>query len=209
MSRLLQPVAAADLPEYPLDGSERLESHWFMTWERRRWLNSDMRLKGTPECRAHYFDLICVSFDHSPIGTLPDDIDLLARILMVDVSHFRALCQLPYGPLHRWERCRAGGEVRLMHKVVVDTLLEALSRKEDNRARTEAANKSRALQRLRARLAAIDVALATNDNAVRWIDRWFDDHEVLKRDDAQLRRALAAWSDHVRAVSQLGGGRGR
>ncbi|MFP4045429.1 MAG: hypothetical protein ACLFTP_12850 [Rhodosalinus sp.] len=73
MSRMLQPVDAADLPEYPLDGSERLESHWFMTWERRRWLNSDMRLRGTPECRAHYFDLICLSFDHSPIGTLPDE----------------------------------------------------------------------------------------------------------------------------------------
>ena len=45
-------VEASTLDVYPLDGSERLESHHFMTWERRRWLNSDMRLKGTPEARA-------------------------------------------------------------------------------------------------------------------------------------------------------------
>lgn len=197
------------LPEYPLHGSERLESHWFMPWERRRWLNSDMRLKGTPECRALYFDLICISFDHSPVGTLPNDLDLLARILMVDAGHFRALCQLPYGPLHKWEPCRCDGDVRLMHRVVIDTLVEAVSRKEDNRAKTEAANKSRALQRLRARLSAIDLGLGANDTAVRWIDRWFDENEVIKRDDAQLRRALGAWSDHVRAVERSGGGRVR
>lgn len=40
-----------------------------MVWERRRWLNSDMRLKGTPECRALYFDLINIAYDNSPIGT--------------------------------------------------------------------------------------------------------------------------------------------
>ena len=51
-------VDMEDLPEYPLNGSVRLDSHWFITWERRRWLNSDMRLKATPECRALYFDLI-------------------------------------------------------------------------------------------------------------------------------------------------------
>ncbi len=59
----LQPVPTDDLPEYPLGIEDRLDSHYFMAWERRRWLNSDMRLKGTPECRALFFDLINISYD--------------------------------------------------------------------------------------------------------------------------------------------------
>lgn len=197
----MRPVDPDKLPEYPLDGSERLESHWFMPWERRRWLNSDMRLHGTPESRAHYFDLICISYDHQPIGTLPKDLDLLARLLFVDARMFRAMCALPYGPLHKWELCRCGSEVRFMHPRIVETLVEAISRKEDNRAKTDAANKSKALQRVRSKLSAIDVHLAANDDAVRWIDGWFERQSVKRRDDAQYRAAMSAWIEHVRKAS--------
>lgn len=61
--RSLPPVSIDDLPEYPLTVEDRLDSHYFMTWERRRWLNSEMRLRGTPECRAYFFDLINISYD--------------------------------------------------------------------------------------------------------------------------------------------------
>lgn len=197
----LRAIDLGELPEYPLDGAERLESHWFMPWERRRWLNSDMRLRATPECRAHYFDLICIAYDHQPIGTLPHDVDLLARLLMVREDHFRALCSMPFGPLHNWVPCRVKSEVRLMHTVIVETLVEAISRKEDNRARTDAANRSKALQRVRSKLAAIDVHLASNDEAVRWIDGWFEREGVKRRDDAQYRAAMNAWVDHIRRAS--------
>lgn len=198
---VIRPVDPATLPVYPLDGTERLESHWFMPWERRRWLNSGMNLHGTDASRIHYFNLINIAYDHQPIGTLPNDLDLLARLLFVDAKHFRAMCALPYGPLHKWELCLCGDEVRLMHPMIVSTLIEAISRKEDNRAKTDAANKSKALQRVRSRLAAIDVQLATNDDAVRWIDGWFDRQGVKRRDDAQYRAALAAWMDHVRRAT--------
>ncbi|MEM9845530.1 MAG: hypothetical protein AAF965_12080, partial [Pseudomonadota bacterium] len=60
-----QLIDTDDLIEYPLDGTERLDSHYFVPWERRRWLNSDMRLKGTAECRALYLDLLWISYDHT------------------------------------------------------------------------------------------------------------------------------------------------
>ena len=50
-------VDMSEIEEYPLTRDDRLNSHFFMVWERRRWLNSDMRLKGRAECRALYFDL--------------------------------------------------------------------------------------------------------------------------------------------------------
>ena len=111
--RAFRMVEADELPEYPLGSEDRLDSHYFMAWERRRWLNSDMRLKGTPECRALYFDLINIAYDQTPVGTVPQDLETLAKLLMVDPGHFRALCKLDYGPLHKWTACICeGGEVR-------------------------------------------------------------------------------------------------
>ena len=152
----LQPVSTDDLPEYPLGIEDRLDSHYFMAWERRRWLNSDMRLKGTPECRALYFDLINIAYDQTPVGTVPQDLETLAKLLLVDPGHFRSLCKLDYGPLHKWTPCICeGGEVRLMHPMVLRSLTEALSRKEDNRAKHEAANAAKRLQRLRMTVAKL------------------------------------------------------
>ena len=85
----LQVISGGDLDEYPLTVEDRLDSHYFMTWERRRWLNSDMRLRGEPECRAYFFDLINIAYDQAPVGTLPDDYELLAKMLMIDASRFR------------------------------------------------------------------------------------------------------------------------
>jgi hypothetical protein len=104
-----------DLPEYPLSCDDRLDSHFFMAWERRRWLASDMRLNATPECRALFFDLINIAYDNSPVGTLPMDQNILAKLLMIDPGHFGSLCKLDYGPLYKWEACRCdNGDIRLM-----------------------------------------------------------------------------------------------
>lgn len=189
-------VDMEDLPEYPLNGSVRLDSHWFITWERRRWLNSDMRLKATPECRALYFDLICICYDQSPLGTLPRDYDVLSRLLMVDRVHFEALAALEYGPLHKWRPCRCGDEIRLYHPFVMSTLTEAISRKEDNRARMEAANTHKRLQRLRATLAGYEVKLAENDAAVRWIDEWLTREGCEYRSATWVERGIRAWTNH-------------
>lgn len=190
-------VDTDDLPEYPLGPDDRLDSHYFITWERRRWLMSDMRLKATPECRALYFDLICISYDHAPIGTLPDDTEILARLLMVDRSHFEALCRLEYGPLHKWERCLCLGEVRLMHPFILRTLVDAISRKEDNRAKTEAANRAKRLQRLRGMVAGLHAELAKNDAAIAWMDEWLLGQGCGYRKPEWAEKAMAAWSQHM------------
>ncbi len=192
----LRPVDIADLPEYPLDGAERLDSHYFVAWERRRWLNSDMRLKGTPECRALYFDLINICYDQQPIGTLPDDREMLAKLLMVERGHFEALCKMDYGPLHNWFRCRCDGDVRLTHSFVYKVLTNAIARKEDNRARTEQANRAKRIQRLRETIAGLQIDLAKNDAAVRWIDDWLLEEGCQYRSTTWVERAMMAWSKH-------------
>lgn len=198
----LRPVDTSTLPEYPFDDMARLDSHYFMAWERRRWLNSDMRIKGTPECRALYFDLINIAFDQSPIGTLPDDMMMLARIALVDRTHFEVLCGLPYGPLHKWERCLCGSEVRLAHPFVIRVITEAVSRKADNQAKNDAANTAKRLQRLRGTVAGYHVDLARNDAAVLWIDGWLNKEGCEYRSATWIERAMAAWTDHAFALSR-------
>ncbi|MDJ0631086.1 MAG: hypothetical protein QNJ44_22705 [Rhodobacter sp.] len=193
-----------DLPDYPFTAADRLDSHWFVPWERRRWLNSDMRLKGTPECRALYFDLINIAYDQSPIGTLPTDNAVLAKLLFVPESHFAQLCGMAYGPLHKWRRCRCEGEVRLMHDFVLHTLLDAVSRREDNRARMEAANRQKRLQRLRSTVAGLHTDLARNDAAMRWIDDYLTAEGCEYRSTTWVERAIGAWSTHIFDLNNRG-----
>lgn len=195
------------IEEYPLTVDDRLDSHYFMPWERRRWLNSDMRLRGTPECRALYFDLINISYDQAPVGTLPVDLDLLAKMLFVDHAHFTQLCKLEFGPLHKWIRVRCGGEIRFMHSMVLRSLQDAIARREDNRARNDAANVAKRLQRLRSTIAGYHADLARNDAAVRWIDEWLQAEGCEYRSASWVERGIARWSDH--AFSLAGKGRRR
>jgi len=193
----------SELPVYPYGSEDRLDSHHFVPWERRRWLNSGMRLQGTPESRAHFLDLIWISYDQSPIGTLPDDLPLLARLVMVERDRFEALCQLPFGPLHNWARCECeGGEIRLYHPMVLRTLTDAMARREDHRARCEAASASKRLLRLRGVLAGYNADLAKNDAAVRFIDEWLVSQECVKRTPEWIGRGMAAWHNHSFAVAR-------
>ncbi|MFY1706236.1 hypothetical protein J3365_01950 [Tritonibacter scottomollicae] len=178
-----------------------------MAWERRRWLNSDMRLKGTPECRALYFDLINIAYDQTPVGTVPQDLETLAKLLLVDPGHFRSLCKLDYGPLHKWTPCICeDGEVRLMHPMVLRSLTEALSRKEDNRAKHEAANAAKRLQRLRMTVAGYHAELAKNDAAIRWMDEWLVQEGCEYRNASWIERAMRSWSTHMFDLGQARSG---
>ncbi|WP_303728832.1 hypothetical protein [Paracoccus solventivorans] len=205
--RSLGPVDADQLLEYPLTVEDRLDSHYFMAWERRRWLNSEMRLRGTPECRAYFFDLINISYDQAPLGTLPNDLDLLAKLLMVDAAHFRQLCRMEFGPLHKWTLVRCETEVRLMHPMVLRTLQEAVARREDNRARNEAANAAKRIQRLRITIAGYHKELAANDAAIRWIDEWMIGEGCEYRSSSWIERGIAAWIDHSLTLAGRGPGR--
>lgn len=203
----LQVISGGDLDEYPLTVEDRLDSHYFMTWERRRWLNSDMRLRGEPECRAYFFDLINIAYDQAPVGTLPDDYELLAKMLMIDASWFRQLCQLDYGPLHKWRRVKCGAEIRLAHPMVLRSLQEAIARREDNRAKNDAANIAKRLQRLRITLLAYNKDVGGNDAAVRWIDEWLVGEGCEYRASSWIERGISRWMDHSFALTRKGAGR--
>ncbi|TRD16989.1 hypothetical protein FEV53_13490 [Palleronia caenipelagi] len=156
-----------------------------------------MRSKGTEECRALYFDLIVLSQKQKPVGTLPRDMESLAKWLSVETSRFTRLCDMEYGPLHRWTRCRCGSEIRLMHPRVTKMVLEALSRKHANRARNDAANASKRKERLRITVAQYHADLAKNDAAILWMDEYLVEKGVGYRTAKWIEKAIGAWSAHM------------
>lgn len=193
--------AVEELDEYPLRAEDRLDSHHFVMWEHRRWLNCDMRMKGTPECRALYLDLIWHSYGQSPIGTLPTDTETLAYLAKTDEAHFKRLCEGQYGPLHNWVPCQCGSEVRLMHPFVLDMITQAIAGKEHNRARNEAANAAKRQQRLRARVAGLHVDVAKNDAAISFMDEWLVAQNVQYRTSEMIEKAMMAWSQHMHELN--------
>lgn len=76
----------SEISEYPLGPDERLDSHSFLAWEFRRWMSSDMRWQGTHECKSMFFECINLSYSETPVGTLPNDLGRLSRMIQPNVT---------------------------------------------------------------------------------------------------------------------------
>lgn len=133
--RTLQPVSIDDLPEYPISADDRLDSHFFIQWNLKRWRKSSFRNLAEPEIGWFGFLLFCESHDETPVGTLPTDERLLARALGITVERWQSLCRRDITPLHNWSKVMCdNGEVRLAHPVVTEVALEALKSSRKNKS---------------------------------------------------------------------------
>jgi hypothetical protein len=187
-SAALIPVDTSSLPEYPISSSVRLDSHGFVAWEFRRYLNSELRWNATHEVKGLWFELVQLAHEQTPVGTLPSDTTRLARMVQpsIDKITFDALVNRPFGALHGWTKCVCDdGSVRLMHHTVTRVAIEALSRKELNAARTDGASTQKRLIRLAETLAGIAPGIAMEPAQVRWIDAHI--RESMDRDGNKKR----------------------
>lgn len=113
--------------EYPLSTSTKLARPQTMPWRYNWWLRSDFRLLADKDVRIIAFDLFCVALDQEPIGTLPNDERLLARLVGEPLEDWRKLMARKIGPLHGWSICTCGGAGhRLFHPVSLEIAKEAL-----------------------------------------------------------------------------------
>ncbi|MCJ8139500.1 hypothetical protein [Falsirhodobacter halotolerans] len=129
--RSFQPVDTSELFQYPIPATERLDSHFFMTWHYKRWMDSDFRSLADREVRAVAFDLFCVAQGQAPVGTLPTDDRILAQLVDVPLDVWRGLCERTVGPLYNWKRCQCdNGKVRLYHPVALEMVAGAVNLRE-------------------------------------------------------------------------------
>ncbi|MCU0909810.1 MAG: hypothetical protein MUE98_00255 [Rhodobacteraceae bacterium] len=170
---------ADDLPDYPLPKGLRLAGHYYLGFEFNAYLNSRFRLRADAMSRAVALDLWCHAQNQDPIGTLPDDDEQLAKLTGMSVERWRELRGAEFGPLFKWERCRASdGEIRLMHPKVLGKIEEAM----DSRARREMRRGERAAEKRLSDLADRVVkaggsrGMASDQDLLRRLAAWLDRH---------------------------------
>lgn len=190
-------VDMGDMEEYPISSRDRLDSHYFLQWNLKRWRGSEFRKRAysDPEVGWYGFELFCMSQDETPIGTLPCDDSQLAFGLHISLEKWQSLARRELSPLHGWYKVVCdNGEVRFAHPVVTEIAIEALGSKRRNAAKN-------ADERMRKRLATISHNLAKNvpggsriakdDELINRLSDWID--EKYPGGSATVKRIQEAW----------------
>ncbi|KIC42225.1 hypothetical protein RA27_02205 [Ruegeria sp. ANG-R] len=191
-------VDSEDLFEYPIRTGERLESHFFMTWRFDRWMHSEFRLLADKEVRAVGFDLFCIAQKESPVGTLPLDERLLARLVGETLDEWRRLMERPVTPLYNWKECRCdNGQMRLYHPVVLEIAQEALGLRDDKMAKREADRERKRIAELPDKMlrAGAPKGMTEDQTLVLQFDQFLVDHFDVngQRRVPLIRKALEAF----------------
>lgn len=146
----LQPVGDSGFPEYPISASDRLDSHFFLQWNLKRWRASEFRRKADPEVGWYGMQLFFISQDETPVGTLPVDDEQLAYELRLDLAKWQKLLEHRISPLHNWSKVQCdNGEIRWAHPVVTEVAGDALKSKRKNHCNAEDRKRNKRLKDLR------------------------------------------------------------
>lgn len=168
---------AGELPDYPFGRDDALPGNYFLKWQTAAWFQSDMWLRAEPEVGYAYLNLIFKSQASRPIGTIPADPE--GQIALLENRYtpqkWRALCRLEPGPLHRWRRylCE-GGEIRLGHEVVIDSIRDQMTRREQSALSRERDATRQRVTRLREKLAerGVHEAVLADATLMERMDDW-------------------------------------
>jgi hypothetical protein len=184
----LQLIDGSGLPEYPISANARLDSHYFLQWNLKRWRNSDFRKKAEPEVGWFGFQLFCIAQDGAPIGTLPIDDYLLAFDLNLPLEKWKALMDRTITPLHGWYKVQCdNGEIRYAHEVVTEVAKTALKSSLQNKAKVETRKQNKRLLDLQAMIERVGAKQLLK--ASGFLER-FDDWLVQHHDGVQRREPL-------------------
>ncbi|WP_420014058.1 hypothetical protein [Tateyamaria sp.] len=192
-STAIQLVEAGDIEEYPISAGDRLDSHYFLQWNLKRWRGSEFRKKADPEVGWFGFQLFCIAQDGSPIGTLPCDDQQLAFDLNLPLERWQALLKRDITPLHGWRKVQCdNGEIRFAHPVVTEVAVEALGSKKRNAAAAEQRRLNKRLADLRDMIERIGAKqLLTNPGFIERFNDWLERHHGgVQRREGMVRTAL-------------------
>ncbi len=200
---IMRVVDGGDLPEYPLEASSRSIFMPFLMFYHDRWLNSDLRTMASMEVQGCALNLFFIAQKQSPLGTLPNNDELLAAYLKLDLRRWRELRALEFNPLHKWHPCRCGDEIRLMHPVVTEVAVYASTRSEQRVVSGASAAVRTRLRRMREALAGLGCgpAVLKDDVLMERMDQWMVEHVKGQRRSGGYQRAL----EHAAAQKWFGG----
>lgn len=193
--------------DYEISAKERLDSHYFLQWNLKRWRGSAFRKRCDPDVGWFGFNLFCIAQDGTPVGTLSIDEYELAHDLNLSVAAWRELCAREITPLHGWEKVLCDNdEIRWAHPVVTEVALQALASKRDH----EAKKLRRKITKRRSDLAEMLVRLGHSEAAastgfLEAFDAWIDaNHGDGQRREGVIRDLYGEY----RQIYLTRGGRG-
>ena len=186
-------VDVAEMEEYPISAKDRLDSHYFLQWNLKRWRASEFRRRADPEVGWYGMQLFFIAQDETPLGTLPCDDEQLAYELHLDVGKWQRLLERDPSPLHGWVKVRCdNGEVRYAHPVVTEVALSALGSKRKNEEGQKARRQAKRMADLRDMVERIGASRLLQNPA--FLDRFNDwleeNHEGVQRREKFIRDAL-------------------
>jgi hypothetical protein len=191
-------VKDPDVYEDPIPTAERLETHSWFPMHFRRWLKSEFRNLADPDVRSAAIDLFCPAQDEAPVGTLPTDERLLAKLAGLTLEEWNRLTDKPIGPLYGWALCRCdNGQARLYHQTILDVTKEKLGMREDHLVKLEAERERKRLKALPERIvrAGGSTRMAEDAAFVLQFDQFLEDeYPGQQRRPLLIRKALEAWS---------------
>ncbi len=190
-------VDTGTLEEYPISSDERLDSHYFLQWNLKRWRGSTFRKKADPEVGWYGFQLFCIAQDGSPIGTLPCDDQQLAFDLNLPLERWQALLKRDITPLHNWRKVQCdNGEIRFAHPVVTETAKDALKSKRRNADELAKRRERKQLKDLVEKIKQIGATpLAGNPAFVERVHGWIlENYPDRNRTEPIIREAMDAVS---------------
>lgn len=191
-------VETSEIPEYPIPAGERLESHFFVEWHHNRWLSSDFRLLADLEVRSLGLDLFFLAQNQAPVGTLPQDERILARLVGVDLDKWQAFCKREPSPLENWTPCRCDGEIRLAHPVVTEIAEKAFSTKNKYLENLEAGRERKRIRDLNLRIAEQGHArMASDPSFVGRVQAWLEANVDGSWTGNRVREAIEAISSEI------------
>lgn len=179
---------------YPIPRHERLDGQTFVKWWHHRWLASEMHLMATYEVQGMARALFDLAQTQSPMGTMPRNRAIVARLLRVEPHRFEELCRSEFGPLSGWMPCvTEDGESRMYHPVVLEQVQDALSRREAWIAKkSDAAVRERHRRLIKAlRELGVSQAVVADAALIERMDQWLLDNWPNKRTAEAYHRVMA------------------
>ena len=208
MTRLALIDSGDGLPEYPADLIDaRMTSDYFTVFWHDRWLNSELCLTADMDVQGAALNLFWIARKQNPIGSLPTNDDMLAKLLRIDRGYWRDLKGRTISPLHNWQRMRAGEKIVLGHPVVIEVALDALGRREIREAAQSEKAAAMRIKRLGEMMVEIgcDPRMAADKVLLGRLDDWLLEHHKGQRRMPRFETSLSAALRHAQTVGWLQG----
>lgn len=195
------------LPEYPVELCDaHLTSDYFTLFWHDRWLASKLHLKAPLAVQGAALNLFFLARKQSPVGSLPADEELLARLLRVDLADWRGMMAQPITPLHKWTKFCHGDEVVLGHPVVIEICMDALTKREERKA----SNEGKAVNMRQKRLAEMMQemgcvqAMCQDKVLIERLDAWLMENHHGQRRRPQIEASIKRSLEHAAREGWIG-----